>query len=52
MVGIDRIMFSADYPFENNKDAADWFDTLPIAESDKLKIGRTNANKLFKLGMS
>jgi 2,3-dihydroxybenzoate decarboxylase len=44
-------MFCADYPFESNKDAAEWFDNLPIAETDKLKIGRTNAIKLFKLDM-
>jgi len=51
MVGIDRVLFSADYPFETNKDACDWFDNLQIAETDKLKIGRTNAIKLFKLDM-
>jgi 2,3-dihydroxybenzoate decarboxylase len=28
---------------------APWFDTCPISENDRLKIGRTNAEKLFKL---
>ena len=51
MVGIDKVLFSADYPFESNKDAADWFDGLEIAAADKEKIGRTNAIKLFKLDM-
>jgi 2,3-dihydroxybenzoate decarboxylase len=47
--GADRIMFSTDWPFENIDHAALWFDALAISEEDKLKIGRTNALKLFKL---
>jgi gamma-resorcylate decarboxylase len=42
-------MFSVDYPFEDFSDAADWFDHAEISESDRHKIGRTNAMKLFKL---
>ena len=48
-VGSDRILFSTDWPFENVDHAADWFDTCPISEADRLKIGRTNAERLFKL---
>jgi len=33
----------------NFSDAADWFDHAPISETDRRKIGRTNAMKLFKL---
>jgi 2,3-dihydroxybenzoate decarboxylase len=28
---------------------APWFDTCPISENDRLKIGRTNSERLFKL---
>lgn len=49
-IGADRILFSTDWPFENVDHAADWFDTASISEADRLKIGRTNAMKLFKLG--
>jgi predicted TIM-barrel fold metal-dependent hydrolase len=49
-IGADRIMFSTDWPFENIDHAANWFDTCPISENDRLKIGRTNARRLFKLG--
>jgi predicted TIM-barrel fold metal-dependent hydrolase len=42
-------MFSADWPFENIDHAARWFDSCPISENDRLKIGRTNAMRLFKL---
>ena len=48
-IGVDRIMFSADYPFEDFGQAAEWFDRAPLSEADRLKIGRTNAQKLFKL---
>ena len=48
-IGADRIMFSTDWPFENIDHAARWFDACPISEPDRMKIGRTNAVKLFKL---
>jgi predicted TIM-barrel fold metal-dependent hydrolase len=48
-VGADRILFSTDWPFENVDHAADWFDACPISEADRLKIGRSNAERLFKL---
>jgi 2,3-dihydroxybenzoate decarboxylase len=52
VVGIDRMLFSVDYPFEHTEDAATWFDGIQMAESDKLKIARTNAIKLFKLDLA
>jgi len=48
-IGADRIMFSTDWPFENVDHAAIWFDSCAISEADRLKIGRTNAERLFKL---
>jgi predicted TIM-barrel fold metal-dependent hydrolase len=49
VVGADRILFSTDWPFENIDHAAVWFDAATISEEDRIKIGRTNALKLFKL---
>jgi 2,3-dihydroxybenzoate decarboxylase len=49
-LGTDRILFSTDWPFENVDHAADWFDVASISENDRIKIGRTNAMRLFKLG--
>jgi 2,3-dihydroxybenzoate decarboxylase len=49
-VGADRLLFSTDYPFEEVSDAADWFNTASISETDRVNIGRLNAMKLFKLG--
>jgi 2,3-dihydroxybenzoate decarboxylase len=48
-VGTDRVLFSVDYPFEETADAAEWFDRAPIAERDRISIGRDNAVRLFKL---
>jgi gamma-resorcylate decarboxylase len=48
-IGAERVLWSADYPFEDVSDAAGWFDAAPIGEADRLKIGRTNALNLFKL---
>ena len=51
-MGTDRVYFSADYPFERMEDAARWYDATPaIADSDRLKIGRTNAIRLFDLDL-
>jgi 2,3-dihydroxybenzoate decarboxylase len=49
-VGADRVLFSADYPWESMDEAASWFDAAPISEADRVKIGRTNAQRLLGLG--
>ncbi|MEI8632731.1 amidohydrolase family protein [Vibrio sp. PP-XX7] len=48
-IGSDRVLFSVDYPYESMKEAADWFDHCPISNADRVKMGRTNAAKLFNL---
>jgi len=48
-LGTDRVLFSADYPYESMAEAAQWFDNALIAESDRRKIGRLNAAKLLHL---
>jgi 2,3-dihydroxybenzoate decarboxylase len=49
VLGSDRVLFSVDYPFEEVADGASWFDHADIPEADRLKIGRTNAQRLFRL---
>jgi gamma-resorcylate decarboxylase len=51
-IGADRVMFSVDWPFEEIEHAATWFDRVDIGESDRMKIGRTNAARLLKLGLA
>jgi len=49
-MGADRVLYAVDYPYENMREAADWFDKIDIiTEDDWNKIARTNAEKLFKL---
>ena len=50
-LGVERTMFSIDYPFEDMAPGAAWFDTTAMGEADRLKIGRTNAIRLFKLDL-
>ena len=48
-MGVERVMFSVDWPFEAVDEGAEWLDKAEIGESDRVKIGRDNAIKLFKL---
>lgn len=48
-MGAERVMFSVDWPFEAVDEGARWFDGAAIGEGDRLKIGRENAVRLFKL---
>jgi 2,3-dihydroxybenzoate decarboxylase len=48
-LGVDRVLFSVDYPFEECGDAASWFDGCEISEDDRVKIGRANSARLFNL---
>jgi 2,3-dihydroxybenzoate decarboxylase len=52
VMGVDRVLFSADFPFETMEDAANWFDTTPLSDQERRRIGRTNAIDLFKLDLS
>jgi 2,3-dihydroxybenzoate decarboxylase len=51
-VGADRVLFSVDYPFEETADATEWFDSVPIPDGDRIRIGFENAARLFKLSLS
>jgi 2,3-dihydroxybenzoate decarboxylase len=48
-LGADRVMFGADYPFEEMADAAEWLDSVPISEGDRERIACTNAEGLLGL---
>ncbi|MEE8334242.1 MAG: amidohydrolase family protein [Alphaproteobacteria bacterium] len=48
-MGVDRIMFSVDYPFVENRPGVDWMDTVPLATEDREKILNGNVKKLLKL---
>jgi len=48
-LGIDRIMFSIDYPFVKNTTAMEWVKTVPLAAEDRAKMLSGNATRLLKL---
>jgi gamma-resorcylate decarboxylase len=48
--GLGSYLFSVDYPYETVQEQSDWFESLPISEGDRLKIGRANAQQLLPLG--
>ncbi len=48
-VGIDRIMFSADYPWGSMQEARTFLEQLPISPSDKERIAHSNAEHLLQL---
>ena len=47
--GADRILFSVDYPFADNRAAHDFLYALPVCQSDREKIAHGNADRLLKL---
>jgi gamma-resorcylate decarboxylase len=49
VMGVERVLFSVDFPFEDTVDAATWFDAAEITEEERQKIGRENAVRLFNL---
>jgi predicted TIM-barrel fold metal-dependent hydrolase len=49
-LGADRLMFAADYPFEELDDGAAWLDNVPISDGDRRKIASENARRLLHLG--
>jgi gamma-resorcylate decarboxylase len=51
-IGSDRVLFSVDSPYETSEEQTDWFDSLPISETDRSKIGRLNALQLIRLSNS
>jgi len=48
-MGTDRILFSIDYPFVENKPGTEWMDGLSLSAEDKAKILSGNAKRLLKL---
>jgi 2,3-dihydroxybenzoate decarboxylase len=48
-LGIDRIIFSVDYPFVANRDGMQWIETLPLPAADVTKLVGGNAGRLLRL---
>jgi 2,3-dihydroxybenzoate decarboxylase len=48
-LGNDRVMFAADYPFEQSAEAGEFLDETPLAETVREEIAFKNAMREFKL---
>ena len=48
-LGADRIIFAADYPFEDSRETVQAVEAMPICDADKEKIFHLNAESLFGL---
>jgi hypothetical protein len=47
--GIDRLMFSVDYPYASNADGRAFLDNVALSPGDLAKFAHGNADKLLKL---
>ena len=48
-MGVDRILFSVDYPFVDNPPGTEWVHRIPLCEEDKAKILSGNVKRLLKM---
>ncbi len=48
-LGIDRVLFSVDWPFVDNLPGMRWMETVPLAAEDKDKVFNGNARRLLKM---
>ena len=48
-VGVERIMFSADYPYASMEQARSFLEQIPVSAADRERIAHKNAERLFGL---
>jgi predicted TIM-barrel fold metal-dependent hydrolase len=48
-IGVERIMFSVDYPYGSMAEAREFLQHLPVSETDRERIAHGNAEKLLGL---
>ena len=48
-VGVDRIMFSVDYPYASMMQGRDFLNKLPVSAADKERIAHGNAESLLTM---
>jgi 2,3-dihydroxybenzoate decarboxylase len=49
VLGVDRVMYAMDYPYQFVPEEVKVTDELPIAEDDRRKLYQLNAERVFKL---
>jgi 2,3-dihydroxybenzoate decarboxylase len=48
-LGVDRVMFASDHPFEDAEEAGHFIESVPIADDTRTNIMSKNAIKLLRL---
>jgi predicted TIM-barrel fold metal-dependent hydrolase len=48
-LGVDRILFSVDFPFEGQVAATKWLAQIPMSDADKAKIASGNVKRLLRM---
>lgn len=49
VLGVDRVLYAMDYPYQFVPDEVKVTDELPIAEEDRTKLYQLNAERVFRL---
>jgi hypothetical protein len=49
--GVDRVLFSVDYPFGSNQAGRELLDMLPLSPADRAKIAGGNAERVLRLAL-
>jgi 2,3-dihydroxybenzoate decarboxylase len=49
VLGIDRVLFAVDHPFEVGRDAVQAVDRAPMSEADRAALYHRNAERVFRL---
>ena len=49
VLGVDRVMFGADYPFEDQTETVKQADSIPMSEAEQAQFFSGNAERLFRL---
>ena len=49
VLGVQRILFAADFPYEDDAEAVRFMDGAEVSEDERRQIYETNARRVFKL---
>lgn len=49
VLGVDRILFAADFPYEDDAEAVRFMDGASVTDEERRQIYETNARRVFKL---
>jgi 5-carboxyvanillate decarboxylase len=51
-IGVDRIMWAIDYPFQPTAASVAFIETAPMSDSDRVKVAYRNAERIFGIKMA